>query len=218
MADLRKSQTLHYAARRRWFLRTTQSISDVVRKRVQERRHERGLTQSELAQLMTAAGVPLTGDKVSKLESGKRSVGVEELFALAWVLDVPLADLVRPLDGEPEIRLTQDESRGWNEVANWIVWGREETPDAQEAQEFMRLLYELIFWTQAIKEAPTAEKATYRKKVADVILGAAEAAQLRPGVIARLELERQLREQSRLEREQELLGRQEAARRAALEH
>ena len=129
---------------------------------------------------MTAAGVSLTDDKISKLESGKRSVGLEELFALAWVLDVPLADLVRPLDGEPEMRLTEDVALGWNEIGNWIVWGKEETPAAQQAQEFMRLFYELTFWTQALKEATTkAGKATYRKKVVDVALDAAEAAQLR---------------------------------------
>ena len=73
----------------RRFLETTQSMTEVVRHRIRDRRQAQELTQAEVAQRMTTAGAPLSGDMVSKIENGVRSVTME-LAAFAAVLDVPL--------------------------------------------------------------------------------------------------------------------------------
>ena len=91
-------------ARRRMFFEDTRPASEVLRLRIRACREEKGWKQVNLADAMTDVGVPLTGDKVSKIETGTRSVSYDELLAFAYVLDVPLAELMSPPEGAPPIR------------------------------------------------------------------------------------------------------------------
>jgi transcriptional regulator with XRE-family HTH domain len=66
----------------------------VVAARVREVRDRKGWSQAELARRMTEAGSPMTQTAVARLEGGGRRVLVDELLALARVLDVPPVSLV----------------------------------------------------------------------------------------------------------------------------
>lgn len=66
-----------------------------IAKRVAEHRKAAGLTQSELAERVAALGPEWGRTTVAKLESGgRKSVTVQELFALALVFDVPPVSLL----------------------------------------------------------------------------------------------------------------------------
>lgn len=72
--------------------------------RTQELRKLHGWNQTQLAEEMQKAGIPWERIVVTKLETGKRqSVSVDELLALARVLDVSVVDLlVPPSEGQKE--------------------------------------------------------------------------------------------------------------------
>jgi transcriptional regulator with XRE-family HTH domain len=98
------------------------SPTQVVAKRVREVRKKRGLTAAQLAEQMTRVGVPWKRGVVAKLESGLReAVSVEELLALASVLDVAPVHLLVPLDDDAQpyaATPTQVEAAGF--VRDWI--------------------------------------------------------------------------------------------------
>ncbi len=71
----------------------------VIAERVKEIRKARGLSGDRLAREMTKAGVKWDRSIVANLENGRRSiVTVEELLALAYILDVAPVHLMVPLD------------------------------------------------------------------------------------------------------------------------
>lgn len=64
-------------------------------------RQARGWDQAHLAQLVTAAGRPMSTSVLGKVESGSRRVDVDDLVALADAFAVPPAQLL-PGDGTAE--------------------------------------------------------------------------------------------------------------------
>jgi transcriptional regulator with XRE-family HTH domain len=71
------------------------TVRQVVGKRVQALRLERGWPQIQVAQGMTIVGLEKWRSMtVASLEHGQREVSLDELLALAEVFGVPLADLV----------------------------------------------------------------------------------------------------------------------------
>jgi transcriptional regulator with XRE-family HTH domain len=167
---------------RRHFEENTQPVADVIRRRIRTKREAAGLSQAELARKIRAAGLPLSGDKISKIESGKREVSVPELFAFAHVLPVPFIKLLTPLDGEKHVRITEGFAVDHSEVANWTVWGPPWRPAARAAQELMRLTLEIAFWMQAHEDDPSAD---YMGEVAKRIERLQAAAGIRRGVVRR---------------------------------
>jgi transcriptional regulator with XRE-family HTH domain len=101
---------------------TPLSPTQVVAKRVREVRQKRGLTAAQLAEQMARVGVPWKRGVVAKLESGLReAVSVEELLALAYVLDVAPVHLLVPFDDDAQpyqVTPTQVEKAGF--VRDWI--------------------------------------------------------------------------------------------------
>jgi transcriptional regulator with XRE-family HTH domain len=178
--------------RRRAFFEDTQSPADVLRHRIRDERENKGLTQAALAREMTAAGAPLTHDKISKIENGGRSVAVEELFAFAEVLKVTYVHLLSPLDGEPHMRVSGRLALERAEIGNWMVWGDPESENARSAQEFMRLNLEIQFWMQAAKDEPENRK-SHERKVADLVRHLSSVSGMRPGVLRRLEVAETMR-------------------------
>lgn len=62
--------------------------------RIRQLRQGREWTQGDLAAQMTGAGFPLHQTTVAKLEVGSRPTSVEELFALAAILNVTVPELL----------------------------------------------------------------------------------------------------------------------------
>lgn len=71
--------------------------------RVRELRRNRGMSAQALSERMNAVGVPWDRHIVANLETGRRAaVTVEELLALAYVLEVAPVHLIVPTDGDDE--------------------------------------------------------------------------------------------------------------------
>lgn len=95
--------------------------ADVLAQRVKEVRKRRGLTASELADLMVEQGVKWNRSIVANFESGRRrSVSVEELLALAYVLDVSPIHLLVPLTDGTWYHFTPDRATPAGFVREWI--------------------------------------------------------------------------------------------------
>ncbi len=103
----------------------------VIASRVRELRKRRGWSAERLAQEMARVGVPWERMVVTKLETGRRaSITVEELLALAYVLEVAPVHVIVPTDGDEELyrvtpagvpQVTRSQVRHW-------VRGFEELP------------------------------------------------------------------------------------------
>lgn len=74
--------------------------SKAVATNVKVIRERRGLTQQQLALGLREVGRPMQPTAVAKVEAGDRRVDVDDLTALAVVLNVPLARLLLPDTGE----------------------------------------------------------------------------------------------------------------------
>jgi transcriptional regulator with XRE-family HTH domain len=157
----------------------TQRPSEVFRRRIRGRREVRGLTQEDLAKKMTAAGVPLTGDKISKIETGARAVEYDEQFAFAYVLGVPLAQLMRPRNGELPIR-AGGIGLERHEVGNWLVWGSPRSRESMTAQTLMGLTRQIATMVQVLAdERGHPRRQAYRKTLAAVLQRLSKAARIR---------------------------------------
>lgn len=75
--------------------------TSVIASRVRALRKRHGWTADQLAERMTAVGIPWTRIVVTKLETGRRpSVSVDEWLALALVLGVAPVHLLVPTSGD----------------------------------------------------------------------------------------------------------------------
>ena len=108
----------------------------VIAARVRELRDKRRLTAAQLAERMTEAGVKWDRSVVANLESGRRaSVSVEELLALAYVLEVAPVHLIVPVDADGWFAVTPDLSTT-NEYARAWIRGSVALPGIDERQFF----------------------------------------------------------------------------------
>lgn len=105
--------------------------SDVVAKRVREIRRKHGLTVAQLAQRCAELGMPeLTSQAIYNLEAGRkdrqgrrrRAVTVDELLALAAVLDVAPVWLLVPADDDDKepYQVTPTRAELADVVRNWV--------------------------------------------------------------------------------------------------
>jgi transcriptional regulator with XRE-family HTH domain len=102
-------------------------VMDVVRARVKELRGRKGWSGTKLGEELDALGVPWNRSVVANFESGRRpAVSVQELLALALVLDVAPVNLLVPLDSEP-YQVTPKKTEPQDSVAVWL-WMRGEKP------------------------------------------------------------------------------------------
>ncbi|HEY2550112.1 MAG TPA: hypothetical protein VGI64_06005 [Streptosporangiaceae bacterium] len=118
---------------------TAESVSDVLARRVREVRKKRNWTPSDLARRCEALGAEkLTENAVENIESGRRQGGrrrreitVDELFVLAYALDVAPISLLVPIDDPPDgydvatqrgfIQVTPSASSAYPNVRAWIA-------------------------------------------------------------------------------------------------
>ena len=141
---------------------------------------------------MTNVGVPLTVPTISNIERGVRRVRYDELLAFAYVLDIPLARLISPYDGEPPIR-AGGIGLERHEVANWLVWGSPLSGVARGAQTFMRLTREIQTMMQvAADERDPALRKQHRKTILGLVKKLWQASGIRPGVMERQALRKEM--------------------------
>ena len=108
----------------------TNDVSDVVGGRVREVRKRCDWTTAELAEQCASKGMPqLTASVLNDIETGRRAVNgsrrrtvsVDELLALALVLDVAPVHLLVPIEGDgqepyqitPEVQASRANVRAW---------------------------------------------------------------------------------------------------------
>lgn len=97
------------------------SIGAAVGENVRAFRADRGITQAELARMLTTLGDRWTKGRVHALENGDReSVTISELAQLAIVLRRPLHELV---DGEGDARITESAVISRHELAAELLRG-----------------------------------------------------------------------------------------------
>jgi len=96
--------------------------SKVFAQRLRETREARGLSQSELAQMLTDRGRPMNTTALLRVESGERKLSLDEAIALADVLQAAPANLLSPPDGS-YVALTDNKGVDGDGIRNWLLTG-----------------------------------------------------------------------------------------------
>jgi len=97
-----------------------------VRDNIKALRKERGLDLADLSQRLGDLGQPISVSGLSKLELGQRRVDVDDLVALALVLDVSPNRLLLPAEAETsEVAVTRDLSLAASDLWAWATGDRE---------------------------------------------------------------------------------------------
>lgn len=118
-------------------------IGQTVAKNLVRFRKYRGLTTRQLAQELERAGRPIPSSGITRMEKGERHVTVDELVALALVLDVSPPLLLLPTE-RPEV---PGDSRGeripltWSVTAPWETawrWMHGQRPARDASQREIR--------------------------------------------------------------------------------
>lgn len=113
--------------------------SDLAGARVREARGRRGWTARQLAERCIKAGAPgLTASVIANIETGRkdaagqrrRDITIDELLALAYVLEIPPVALLAPGEGG-RIQITSKAEMGLA-VALAFFSGRAPAPDAEQ--------------------------------------------------------------------------------------
>lgn len=117
---------------------------------VQGARHERGWTQQDLADRLTAAGTSMHSTAVTRLEQGKRAIRFDEVVALLEVFGETMGDLMGHFQAWEEM------SRG---LAYELDRSAERPRTIREVAETVEVLvgtaHDLI--RRALEQAPTQE-------------------------------------------------------------
>lgn len=77
---------------------STGPMAVALGKRVRNLRGERRMSQAEVARLLSERGHPVTQVTVGRLESARRSPGIDEIAGLASVFGLSLLEFLAPLD------------------------------------------------------------------------------------------------------------------------
>lgn len=97
------------------------TTTGIIASQVKQMRTRRGWSAQQLADAMKATGVPWERMVVTKFETGRRqSLTVEELLALAFVLEVAPVHLLVPIDADGEYPVTPTVSAATDRVRAWI--------------------------------------------------------------------------------------------------
>jgi transcriptional regulator with XRE-family HTH domain len=114
--------------------------TEVVAARMKALRKKRNLTAAGLAERMKAEGVPWERIVVTKLETGRRaSVSVDELLALAKVLNCPLVMLLTARDDDArDYQITSTVTESMGTVRAWMR-GQRPLGDADPGDYFGEL-------------------------------------------------------------------------------
>lgn len=121
-------------------LEDVNGVMDAVRARVKELRGRKGWSGADLGEQLSKLGVPWNRSVVANFESGRRpAVSVQELLALALVLDVAPVNLLVPLHSEP-YQVTPKGTDPQNALDVWS-WMRGERPLPGASEASARLYF-----------------------------------------------------------------------------
>src|SRR3954471_1522869 len=97
------------------------SLPAQVSENVRRLRKDRGLSLSEVSARMTALGVGLSLNGLSKVELGNRELRLDELIALAAALDVAPVLLLFPLGRREKVELFPSIEAGTWAALKWFT-------------------------------------------------------------------------------------------------
>ncbi len=152
--------------------------SDLSGARVRETRGRRGWTARQLADRCAEAGAPeLTVSVIANIETGRRDaegrrrrdVTIDELLALAYVLEVPLNALLAPGEGE-RIGITSKADMGVA-VALAFFSGRAPAPDAEQRAGWIDIAHRAVLHrvTSLDDEALSQPPADVRMHLVEIV-------------------------------------------------
>lgn len=95
--------------------------SEVFALSLRETRTGRGMSQSQLAGLVTKGGLPLGASGLSRIESGDRGISLDEALALALHLNASPAHLLTPPDGS--VALSDNFAIDGPGLREWLRFG-----------------------------------------------------------------------------------------------
>ena len=95
---------------------------DVARLMIRELRARRGWTQTQLADRLARAGYPLGQTDLSRIESGRRRLSVDDLVAISAALNVSPARILdgSRLEPQPPVRVTSTVTVPLSRFRSWI--------------------------------------------------------------------------------------------------
>jgi transcriptional regulator with XRE-family HTH domain len=96
-------------------------LSAYVAENVRRLRKDRRLSLSEVSARMSALGVPLSLNGLSKVELGHRDLRLDELLALGGALDVAPVLLIFPLGHQRQVQLLPEAEAGTWATLKWFT-------------------------------------------------------------------------------------------------
>jgi transcriptional regulator with XRE-family HTH domain len=170
---------------RRLFFEDTQLPSEALPGRIRDFREQRGLTDKALAGAMSEVGVALTEDQVSKIERRRRRVTIDELFAFADVLKVPLSRLLAPRLGDRPIR-AGGVGLEYHELGNWMVAGDPKGLANFRLRERIGLAREIATLAQVLAdEKDPAQRDVHARELIRAVDRLRKSMGIKPGVMNR---------------------------------
>jgi transcriptional regulator with XRE-family HTH domain len=120
--------------------------SEVVAERLREKRKARGLSQEQLAEMLTRAGTPMSKWALLAIEKGKRGLSLDEALAIATVLNAVPEQMLTPPEGV-FVRLTDKVGADGSSIREFMRYGipwsiepaREDVLDAARERHHERL-------------------------------------------------------------------------------
>ncbi len=154
--------------------RTTKKLgkrpTEVFAARLKEVRKARGMSQAELAERATQAGVPLGKLALMRIENGQRGVSLDEMVALTELLGASPAHMLCPDDGE-WIALHDNTAVDGSGLRFWLRTGDALliSPEGRE----VRLEVLFVAYARALVDA---SRSSDKAGIHDAVLGILDAA------------------------------------------
>ena len=160
-------------------------LEEVIGHRLRAERERQGMTLKAMGQeLETYLGKPWTPQAVWQAERGQRDFGAAQLLALALVLEIPVAQLLAPLEGDQLMTLPNGYALSAKDVERLFM--AVAAPDGAELiDQEIALERTAAEISDALGQLTNARAQVY--VVADQLMTLVKKAELSPRVLARYE-------------------------------
>jgi transcriptional regulator with XRE-family HTH domain len=152
------------------------SPSKVFARRLRALRKDRAVSQTKLAEMMTAAGVPMSRAALLRIEQSERTLSLDEALAFAYVLNAVPAQLLSPPEGEHTF-VTQGVGFDGNEIRAWLRFGDPAAEVMQSRETLESPAYEITVHARALVDALRANDSAGRLEAQKAIVSAVLRAQ-----------------------------------------